>query len=352
MKGRVNVYLLTRSNCMREIYIISAWPSTEERKLLLIKLIQQLKSLGKEILVASHLPIPHNIINMVDYCIYDRENTIYTDKNLDNYPADFWFENDEIRLEGVELNHSAALSRLFNISLNFVKNLEYDYFVIMESDAEFDIEDLKKINHLKIDLVKNDKKLFFFKLRSQEFAYWEDNGIYELYETLIFGGFLKEFNDRLTFPKNLKEWNDVLHKEKMNHALEVLVTNAFKKYKDDYLILDSVRYFFKKSKTNIFTLSSLDGVYYNAERKNFPILFFRNLSDTDKFYKIYGDIREEIVLSKSHWRWMELDISNRPLKINIDIYEKEKLLKNLTCVIDEKWIELHKNRRIIKFKSD
>lgn len=336
---------------MREIYIISAWPSTEERKSLLIKLIGQLKSLGKEILVASHLPIPQDIVNMVDYCIYDRENIIYTDKNLDNYPADFWFESDSIRIEAVEANHSATLSRLFNISLNFVRNLEYDYFVIMESDAEFDIEDLKKINQIKIHLVKDDKKLFFFKLRSWEFPYWENNGIYELYETLIFGGFLKEFNDRFTFPKDLKEWNDVLHKDKMNHALEVLVTNSFKKYKDDYLILDSIRHFFTKSKTNIFTLSSLDGFYYNPSRKNFPVLFLENLSDTDKFYKMYGDFCEEIILAKNEWKWMEFDISNRPVKIQIDIYEKEKLLKHLTCVIDEKWIELNKNRRIVKFKT-
>jgi hypothetical protein len=334
---------------MKEIVIISCWPSTEYRENLLVKIIKQLKQLNKEILIASHYPVPDYIANQVDYYIYDKTNTLYTDKTLDTYPADYYFKNEGFRIEGINISQSAALSRIFNIALSFIKNLEYDYFTILEADAEFDIEDLKKLDDIKLHLVKNNKKLFFFKLGEFEYPYWEENGIFEIYETFCFGGFLKEFNSKLIFPKTLEEWNKILLLDKNNHGLEYFVTNTFKKYKDDYYILNSTHKEFSKSKINTDTVSDLEGIYFNIKDENNPILFLRNTGTKPKTYKILP-FHPEVTLNPGTWWFNYLNISEYNHDLKVIVYEEDKIVKNFNILIDKEWIDREKNRRQILFK--
>jgi len=335
---------------MKEIVILSCWPSDEYREKLLVDLINKLKTLNKEILIASHHVIPSYIINMVDYCIYDKTNTIYTNKTLKTYPADYYFKCDLFRIEAINIAHSAALSRIFNIALNFIKNLEYDYFTILEADAEFDINDLKKLDDIKVDLVKNNKKLFFFKLRPYEFPYWEDNGIFEVYETFCFGGFLKEFNSKLTFPKTLDEWNQNLLKDKNNHLFEYIVTEAFKEHKNNYAILDSSRNIFTNSKTNTSTIIKLNGVYINPKDINTPILFFHNESNQTRTYKILSPFLQEVTLDPDYWWFNYLSMSEPNIDVKVVVYEEDKIIESFNSLIDKEWIDREKNRRQILFK--
>lgn len=341
---------------MKEIVIISCWPSNEYREKTLIDLIQKLKELNKEILIASHHVIPDYITNMVDYCIYDKTNTIHTAKTLDNYPADYYFESDLFRIEAINIAHSAALSRIFNIALDFIKNLEYDYFTIIEGDAEFDINDLRKLDSIKSRLVNEDKKLFFFKLRPYQFPYWENNGIFEVYETSCFGGFLKEFNSKFIFPKTLDEWNQVLLKDRNNHNFEYLVTEAFKQYKDNYLILDSARHVFTNSSMNTTTVLGLDGVYYNPKDEYSPVLFLYNSSNKTRTYKIYSSVwmpptlRQEIILKPDVWWYAVIDIKEYSRDIRINTHEDNELVNSTTMLIDKDWVKQQKNRRQIIFK--
>jgi hypothetical protein len=335
---------------MKEIVIISCWPNNEYKEKLLIDLINKLKQLNKEILIASHYVIPSYITNMVDYYIYDKTNTIYTNKTLETYTADFYFKHETFKIEAVNIDHGAALSRIFNIALDFIKNLEYDYFTIMESDAEFDINDLRKLDSIKSRLINENKKLFFFKLRPYEFPFWENNGIFEVYETSCFGGFLKEFNSKLTFPKTLDEWNQFLLKDKNNHLFEYVVTETFKKYKNDYLILDSARNIFSNSKMNTTTVLGLDGVYCNPKDENNPVLFFHNESDQIRTYKIFSPLSQEVILDPDGWWFTSLDASIYSLNIKITIYEEDKIIKNLDLLINKEWISREKNRRQFFFK--
>lgn len=340
---------------MKEIFIISCWPSSEYREKLLIDLISKLKQLNKEILIASHHTIPDYIVKMVDYCIYDKTNTIYTNKTLDTYPADYYFDCDLFRIEAVNIAHSCALSRIFNIALNFIKNLEYDYFTIIESDAELDMNDLRKLDNVKSRLLNENKKLYFFKLRPYEFPYWENNGIFEVYETSCFGGFVEEFLSKLNFPKTLDEWNEILLKDRNNHNFEYVVTEAFKPYKDNYLILDSVRNFFTGSKINTATILGLDGVYCNPKDNNSPVLFLHNDSEKTRTYKISSPIFsppgvEKLVLSQNMWWYIAFNIDEYGKNIMIEVYEEDNLINSSSITIDKNWINLQKNRRQIIFK--
>ena len=342
---------------MKEIVIISCWPSTKHREEQLLTLITQLKELNKEILIATHYPVPSYIIEQVDYYIYDKTNTIHTNKTLINYPADYYFNDENFRVEAVNIDHSAALSRVFNIALNFIKNLEYDYFTIMEADVEFDTEDLKKlVDNIKLDLVKNNKKLFFFKLRPYEFPYWENNGIFEVYATVCFGGFLKEFNSKLIFPQTLDEWNQILLKDKKNHLLEYLVTEAFKKYKDNYYILDSIFYEFSNSKINTSTVSDIDGVYYNTKSENYPVLFLHNGDLKSKTYKIsiltnfLLIYEKEITLFPNQWWYNFIGADDYDKEVKVSVHIEDKIVKNINTLINQKWINQEKNRRQFLFK--
>jgi hypothetical protein len=341
---------------MKEIFILSCWPDNKHKEEQLLTLIAKLKKLGKEILIASHYPVPNFIINQVDYYIYDKTNTIYTNKTLETYPADYYFNNENFRIEAVNIDHSAALSRIFNIALNFIKNLEYDYFTIMESDVEFDTDDLKKLDNIKSNLIENNKKLFFFKIRPYEFPYWENNGIFEVYATVCFGGFLKEFNSKLIFPQTLDEWNRILLKDKKNHNLEYLVTEAFKNYKDNYYILDSIFYEFSNSKINTSSVSDIDGVYYNIKNRNLPILFLHNGDSEVKTHKIsisaglLSTYEREINLSPRQWWFDYIDISECDKKIKVSTYVGNKIVKNINVLINQEWINREKNRRQFSFK--
>jgi hypothetical protein len=341
---------------MKEIVIISCWPSTEYREEALITIIKQLKKLNKEILIASHYVVPDHIVNMVDYYIYDKTNNINTMKTLDTYPCDYYFESDYFRLEAVNISHSAALSRIFNIALNFVKSLDYDYFTIIEADVEFDIDDLRKLDVVKIQLRSQDKKLFFFKLRPYEFPYWENNGITEVYETSCFGGFVNDFLSKFTFPKTVDEWNQVLLKDRNNHNFEYLVTEAFKKHKDKYLILDSTRNFFTKSKMNTTTVLGLDGVYCNPLDDNSPILFLYNDSNNPRTYKIFSTIcmpptlKQEFTLNGNTWWITNLDLKKYSQDINVIIFEDDKIFGNHKLFVDKEYVSQQKNRRKIIYK--
>lgn len=323
---------------------------------MLVELIGQLKKLNKEILIASHYLVPDYIVNMVDYYIYDKENIIFTEKTLVKYPADFNFENENFRIDGITPNHSAALSRVFNISLNFVKNLGYDYFTVLECDVEFDFDDLKKFDDIKVSLVKENKKFFFFKLRPYQFPYWESCGIFEVYETCYFGGFVKNFLYRMDFPKTLERWNEVLMEDANNHTLEYFVTQTFKGCVNECLILDSVRHVFSKSNINTSTVIAVDGVYCNPKDDNNPILFLQNESSRPRTYKMFSSVfmppivHNIFELNGGVWWFNPINIEKHNADLKINVYENGEMIHSIDMVINKEWVQNNKNRKRIIFK--
>jgi hypothetical protein len=341
---------------MKEIVILSCWPSTEDRENQLLNLIKQFKKLNKEILIASHYPIPDYIVSQVDYYIYDKTNTLHTNKTLKTYPADYYFKNEKFEINAITIAHSAAISRICNLAFNFIEHLGYEYFIFLESDVEFDENDLIKLNNIKQDLTENNKKLFFFKLGAFEYPYWENNGIFEIYETACFGGILKEFNSKIVFPKTLDEWNQILILDKNNHGLEYFVTNVFNKHKEDYHILNSTRKEFSNSKINSSSTLGYDGVYCNTSNENLPVLFFLNEGTKIKTYKIFSSIwmphimERTISLPPNTWWYDLIDISEFNRDIKIIVYEEDKIIKSFNILVDKKWINQEKNIRQITFK--
>lgn len=64
---------------LKEIFLISSHPENEIQKRYLRNLVTKLKSEGKKIMVASHVPIQGDIYDMVDYHFFNRKNDLLTD---------------------------------------------------------------------------------------------------------------------------------------------------------------------------------------------------------------------------------------------------------------------------------
>lgn len=338
---------------MKDIVIVSCYPNTDYKEQLLDECVSKLKLLNKDVLIATHYPIPSYIVEKVDYYLYDSNNIDFDYKTIDNSQNSFYEINGVFTLEYVDKCHSPALSRLFNLALNFIKNLEYDYFTIIESDSEYHIDDLAKLDIIKNDLITQNKNFFFFKLRPYQFPYWEDIDIFEVYETYCFGGLVSKFMEKFYFPKTYDEWVVLYNKNFRNQHLEFYVTEFFKQIKDECLILDSFMHIFDKSKTNIITLRDATGIYYNLDDENTPVLVLINTETAPKKYIIRSfecELPREINLMFKQWYFCKLDIKNMNRDINIIIYENDNIISRLYYVVSKEFMLKQKNTHRIKFK--
>jgi len=338
---------------MKEIVIVSCYPNTEYKERLLNECVSKLKSLNKDVLIATHYPVPDYIVKNANYYIYDSNNIDFKHRNLDNSNHCFVEETDAFRLEFLEKCHSPSLSRIFNLALNFIKYLEYDYFTIIESDSEYETEDLAKLSDIKNDLVKSNKNFFFFKLRPYQFPYWESLGVFEVYETYCFGGLVSKFLEKFTFPKINNEWVELYNKDYRNQHLEFYVSDFFSKIKDECLILDSLRHVFDKSNINLTTVGDPTGIYFNINDENVPILFLMNNQKNPRKYVIRSSqwgIPTEITLNSQAWWFTGINIKDCNHDISVSINEDENIIGNMFLIISKEIMSVHKQTNRIRFK--
>ena len=339
--------------CMKEIVIVSCYPNTEYKERLLNECVSKLRSLNKDVLIATHYPVPDYIVEKVNYYIYDSDNIDFKHKTLDNSKTCFVEEAPTFRLEFLEKCHSPSLSRIFNIALNFVKYLEYDYFTIIESDSEYVVEDLAKLTDIKNDMVKYNKNFFFFKLRPYQFPYWESLGVFEVYETYCFGGLVSKFLEKFNFPKSYNEWVELYDKDYRNQHLEFYVTSFFSKIKDECLILDSLRHIFDKSNINLATVGDPTGVYYNMNDENTPILYLMNNQSNLRKYVIrssHNELCREVEL-QSMCYWLDgFNIKDTAKDISITVCEGKNVINKSVYVVSKQFmLDVIKTKRI-RFK--
>jgi hypothetical protein len=159
----------------KDIIIIGTYPDHPKKMDMLRECIERVRPLGYDILVVSHYPIPTDIQEMVDYVIYDKENT----QMLYSCP-EYTFGTNEFNLRkfSTEGGHALSVVKNINNGVNYVNYLKYRFFFYMECDNLFGPDDLSKIEILKNSMFMENKKMVLF------YSNIED----EIYETLVFGG--------------------------------------------------------------------------------------------------------------------------------------------------------------------
>lgn len=334
----------------KEIYILSAWPDVEGKEALLNGVISKLKSLGKTILLASHYAIPSYIVEKVDYYIYDANNMMNVDHTLDRDGPDYWAHFQQFRLEAIVSSHTSSLCRILGISMEFIKALGYDYFVFLETDSEFDIEDLKKLDNLKYEVQKENKKLFFFKPKRVEFC-WHDSHVYETY---CFGGYVAEFDKRLKFPIEYEDFRKIVEKTPWAYCFEYLMYTHFKDYEHEYYILGTFKSFLINSKIDLFTVGDPIGLYYNEKNELRPYIFIYNQGKVPRTYRmILGNITvlHNITLNPYQWWMDELDISRYAADAYIIVEENGKTIRRFRQTIDKDSVKALNKYKRLKFNQ-
>lgn len=201
----------------KEIILIDAFIKNESNEKKLIEFIQRIKKTNIPILLISNSIINQNIVELVDFYIYDKQNRLF-DYNFDSYEEFILWEI----VNGIKINTHHIHKQLHGLSvmvnlftcLNFIKSFGFEYFHRIEYDTELGDETLDKITNMSDIILKENKKGYFildFDRKSHTFQYF--------YSEINF--FIKkipnirEQSDYVNFIHNFYKKNEFISVEKL-----------------------------------------------------------------------------------------------------------------------------------------
>ena len=294
---------------MKSLFIIDTYPSTDVQKQLLIDCISRLKKTDFDIMVVSHLPIPSNIQDMVDYVIYDSDNSFLPGEMT----PFFWVTLFGNMFRVFNSGHTLAITRNMQNSLLLSKSLGYEFFYFLEYDVLFDDQDLIKLVDLKNQMISENKSMILF----------EPHDFYEcgshVYETLFFGGNIDYLLSKFIPPKNLDEWIE----SKMGYTLEVAFFEKLSGYSEDFIIIpEHSSTYFNHSDINVYRYGLMvSELLYNHNEPDTPILLlYKSRSDIQEYHiKVYlnDTLIHEMPMCEGCWWVKDFKIDGSVIKTEI-----------------------------------
>jgi hypothetical protein len=149
---------------MKDLILITSYCNTPEKENTLRKLVSNIKKEKEffDLMVVSHLPIPIDISQKTDFCLYDKKNEILLDWNMRSTP---WFNPGDERpilscFTGF-FNIHLAIWRMLILGNSIAKNCGYKKVHHLEYDCEIcDFSELKENSDLlnDFDAVTYNKK--------------------------------------------------------------------------------------------------------------------------------------------------------------------------------------------------
>jgi hypothetical protein len=126
---------MTRKN---DIFLIMAYTPDRFKENLLRDLINGLRELDQDILLVSHTIQSQDIIDSVDYYIYDKENLLLKTYETECYST---FDHGSIKLQSQlncfhQINHGISALKLLYMGLSMAKILGYEKVVQIEYDTK------------------------------------------------------------------------------------------------------------------------------------------------------------------------------------------------------------------------
>ena len=288
---------------MNKLYCITSHCNTERKIESLKRTIKQLNDLNRDILLISHIPLSEEIIESVNYFIYDRSNPIL------HYPERVMFVWNKININNktVSLNIKlpdygfTAINQCSKIA-SFCDNLNYDFYEILNYDIEF----TKEI------LYSTLNKNFLTKVYDLDHGY--------RWPSLLWFGIT---------PSTMKlikdEWTRKDYVEKNLRDVEAYVEDKFTQYgfeKLDMIVYDNCE----------FTITNKNS-WFNFNKQN---NIFKIFSDGQEliFYDLVNQIKflinGKIYLLENNTR---LNISREDIK-SISYYDYDDKLINILSMLD------------------
>ena len=306
---------------MKEIVIISDYPTDTFRTDNLFNLINNIKLKGKEILLMSHILIPDYITSRCDYYLYDKKNEMINSIN-NNLETDYCVNINKQLFCSKEFSRTNqndyrySVIKQFILSLNFLQILKYDIIHYIEGDSNY------------TDLLEIDDN--YNILTTTEY----DSVIYQSLKMMA-GSFF-------SFNLNKVNLQDLLPLNK-----ETIINNIINyKYAEEFTkkeILKGLSFFIKEY--NIINYPILKGCSKN-EYKNIWSSFFKidekwnyvmyNMTNQNKNIKIYTNfspnLTEFTLFSEGNWRILPIeDIKDSYF---FDVYIDDTLFKKYKLSLD------------------
>lgn len=137
---------------MKELILITSHAPSNEKQRLLRELVNNTKDRGYDVMISTHVFIPKDIVDSVDFIIYEKENRLLTDLKHKKV-MNFWSVDGTLKVNTTEtfkFNHAFAMIKLLVNGLSYAKKLGYEKVHFFEYDT--------KINFF-IEIENNSKLL-------------------------------------------------------------------------------------------------------------------------------------------------------------------------------------------------
>ena len=328
---------------MKKLIVIGAYPNTPKKCEVLINQLCSLRSLkysGFDFMLVTHYPVLTDIQEMVDYYIYDKNQTL-TPLDKTTY---FWFRTENFLVRFNNSRHALPISQSMNNAFKFSEIKNYDFVYFIENDNWFSETDVMKLNELVETLNRENKKCVFFKPET-----YKDNGSY-VYETQLFGVSPKYFNEIFKLPTTEYEY---FSNPSYPVSLELGFYNSLSKYENDFLIINQHSYeYFNNSLINIFRVENLlIDLVYNSKNPDKPTLFCYGNRVTDNsnriIVKLNNEVINDVVINQHSWFYNVFDLIGDTL--SIEVYDNDILQENKTYILNKDLLEVLIDKGIIDF---
>jgi hypothetical protein len=322
---------------MKKLIIIDSYLTSKKKENILKGEIESLKGIGFDIMLVAHYPISTEIQFMVDYFIFDKNQTL---DPINDAPY-YWFggtSEDPFILVYNGRYRLAICQNMFN-AFQFAEVKGYDFVYFAENDNFFSENDAKRLNTLIDEMLESNKKCIFFKPEYYKVPFVDGSleGVTEsfVYETQFFGITPKYFNEVFKLPTNQQEWDSY----KMGFTLEVAFYEKLVKYEDNFLIINehSSQYFSESKINQIRAENFIMELLYNIQDNSTPVLFFHNNYKYQQrvVIKVNNVIREDNIVNPQNWAYREFKLNGDTL--TFEVYDQDDVLETTkSYVLDNK----------------
>ena len=329
---------------MKTLFIVGTYPTNKKQSRVLFECVDSIKKSGFDVLVVSHKEIEKDVFDIIDYYIYDKDNSFLPSE----FTPHFWVTSGDFIIQIYNGGHTLPICRNMKNGIELAKAKGYESFVFMESDvimSEVDMETLRDY----ISSIGNDgKEMFFF--RPEE--YRGTNNSY-VYETLLFGGKTQFFIYNMALPTNVEEWVAA----NMGFTLEQTFYEKLHPFEDKFLVInDHSSNVFLDSQVNVFRYGLFNcEMIYNECVENEPVLFVTNsfIDEKPKYVDVFsdGELAHHTLLKGQYWfgSYKIGEVKNVEVKVYED-EDKAELYYHKSFVISEENLTEFRKKGTIKLK--
>ena len=332
------VIIPIQTDVEKRIHIIDAYAVTGDKLDILRKCIKSVKKMGGDILLVSHCSFQQDIVDSVQYHIFDADNT-FNVNNVFGFRID---DNFEIN-RNVTKSHEFTIVRAMRLAMAMAKQLKYETFQFTEFDHIYSDQDAIEIYELGKRMRLENKDFLFFKPPTAQFG--DITG--KFIETCFFMGSIEKFIAKFNslFPQTVEEYNNGFANQFPN-CLEYFFFEMFEN-ENCIIIDDYVKSYFKTSDINLSSWSSSEvGILLDEYDNAYLVIVNNNHIEYRYEIEIDGKVKY-IVLNAFH----DITRLNDSGTIQIKVKSNGQIIDTIRVIYDKTKHDEYRKLGIIKIRN-